>query len=131
MKPERTPLNTPYWDALQEGRLLFQRCIACRHPWLPVRSECQRCLSPEWTWEEAVGRGRVVSWVVFHRAYHPEFEARLPYNVAVVELEEGPRLITNLVGDLGGLEGDVPVRLRIEREGDVALTRFELVSSGG
>jgi len=63
---------------------------------------------------------------VFHMAYHKAFERRLPYNVAIIELEEGPRLISNVLGldDPNGLQIDQPVLLRIEREGDFALPRF-------
>jgi uncharacterized OB-fold protein len=71
----------------------------------------------------------VVSWVIFHTAFHEAFEKRLPYNVAVVELDEGPRLITNLT-NLADRPGDVtdhPVRLVIERDMDRSLPRFRLV----
>ena len=122
--PRSTELSAPYWRALDEGRLVFQRCMACRHAWLPARSECPRCLAPQPTWETASGAGRLVSWVVYHHAYHPYFASRLPYNVAVVELAEGPRLITNIVQDARSLTIDMPVELKIEREAGVALPRF-------
>lgn len=124
----RTPLTAAYWDALEEGRLQFQRCGACGNAWLPPREECPRCLAADWTWETAMGRGRVVSWVVYHRSPHPLFADRVPYNVAVVELEEGPRLITNLLDPDGlGIRIDAAVRLEVQREGSLALARFRLV----
>jgi uncharacterized OB-fold protein len=55
------------------------------------------CLSPETEWRGLSGRGEVLSYVVFHHAYHPAFRDRLPYNVALVQLEEGPRMISNVV----------------------------------
>jgi uncharacterized OB-fold protein len=122
--PEPTGSSAPYWRALDEGRLVFQRCASCNNAWLPARSECPRCLAPEPAWETASGRGRLVSWVVYHHAYHPYFASRLPYNVAVVELAEGPRLITNIVQDARSLAIDMPVKLAIEREAGVALPRF-------
>jgi hypothetical protein len=65
--------------------------------------------------------------VIYHHAYHPEFKARLPYNVALVELDEGPRLITNIVNiNDRKLDIELPVKLRIEKEQDVSLARFEL-----
>ncbi len=87
----------------------------------------RECWKAEWQWTDASGRGRVVSWVVYHHAYHPEFKDRLPYNVALVELDEGPRLITNVV-KLGNrkLAIEHPVKLCIESEHGVALARFEL-----
>jgi hypothetical protein len=121
--------SAAYWGFLDSGRFRFQRCRACANAWLPARSECPKCWSPDWGWEDAGGGGRVVSWVVFHTAFHEAFETRLPYNVAVVELEEGPRLITNLT-NLDEAPDDVtdkPVRLVIERDMDRALPRFRLV----
>jgi hypothetical protein len=127
--PEAGPLLGAYRDALAEGTLSFQRCARCANAWLPPRDACPACLSPEWAWEAASGRGRVLSWVVYHRAYHPAFADRLPYNVAVVELDEGPRLVTNIV-DVEGGEGlriEMPVELQAEREGDVPVARFRRV----
>lgn len=92
--PEITPVNAPYWQALDEGRLVFQHCRGCDHRWLPPRAECPACLGDAWDWQQASGRGRLMSWVVYHVAYHDSLRDRLPYNVAIVELEEGPRLIT-------------------------------------
>lgn len=124
-KPEPTALSRPYWDALKEGRLLIQRC-GCGHAWLPARRHCPSCLKPDPGWEQASGRGTLVSWVIYHQAYHPAFQARLPYNVALVQLAEGPRLLTNVVDPNDALSGDAPVELKIEWEGDVALARFRL-----
>jgi uncharacterized OB-fold protein len=125
--PEITPLSKPFWDGLQDGRLRFQRCASCGHAWLPARAECPECWKPEWQWTDASGRGRLVSWVIFHHAYHPEFRDRLPYNVALVELDEGPRLITNIVNPDAGIAVERPVTVKIEDEHGVALARFALV----
>jgi len=98
-EPELSDVTRPYWEALQAGRLTFQHCRRCGRSWLPPRGECPGCLEADWTWQEASGRARLISWVVYHRAFHPAFAGRLPYNVAVVELAEGPRMITNIVID--------------------------------
>jgi len=121
--------SSAYWGYLEGGQFRFQHCRACANAWLPARSQCPKCWSPDWEWEDASGGGRVVSWVVFHTAFHEAFKERLPYNVAVVELEEGPRLITNLTNlqDAPGDVTDKPVRLVIERDMDRALPRFRLV----
>jgi len=124
--PEPTPISQPYWDALKQGRLTFQRCRKCSHAWLPARAECPQCLAAEWDWTEASGKGRVVSWVIYHHAYHEAFKAKLPYNVALVELDEGPRLITNIVNPEAGLKAERPVTVKIEDEHGVALARFAL-----
>ncbi|MFO1269919.1 MAG: OB-fold domain-containing protein, partial [Rubrivivax sp.] len=108
-QPEITEVSRPYWQALREGRLVFQRC-GCGHAWLPARSECPVCLASAASnarWEQASGRGTLVSWVVYHTAYHPAFESRLPYNVALVQLAEGPRLLTNIIDGPEALTAEV------------------------
>ena len=124
--PEPTPLSKPYWDALGDGRLTFQRCRKCGHSWLPPRAECPECLAAESDWTTASGKGRVISWVIYHHAYHEAFRNRLPYNVALIELDEGPRLITNIVNPEAGMKAERPVELRIQGEHGVALARFAL-----
>lgn len=124
--PERDALNTPYWDSLAQGTLSYQSCNACQNAWLPARSECPRCLAADWRWAPASGSARLISWVVYHMAYHPAFAGRLPYTVAVVELIEGPRLISNVVGidDAETLKIDQQLRLVIEDECGTAIPRF-------
>jgi uncharacterized OB-fold protein len=129
-KPDVNDLSRPYWDALREGHLLIQRCD-CGHAWLPARRNCPSCLSPDVRWERASGRGRLGSWVVYHTAYHAAFEGRVPYNVSLVGLHEGPRLLTNIVDANDALAGDAPVELKVEWEGDVALARFRLAARAG
>jgi uncharacterized OB-fold protein len=127
-KQERLSPSATYWQALEHGALRFQKCSACRKAWLPAREECPGCWSSQWSWETASGKGRLVSWVVFHTSFHEAFADRLPYNVAVVELSEGPRLVTNIV-DLHRHSGDVndrTVSLVIERDHDRALPRFRI-----
>jgi len=125
--PQPNEASTPYWRALDEGRLTFQRCTSCGNAWLPPRTECPKCLATRWQWETALGRAKLVSWVVYHHGYHPYFESRLPYNVAVVELDEGPRLMSNVVEADGGLRLEMPLELIIQRESGVALPRFKPV----
>lgn len=123
--PEVTDLNRPYWDGLKDGRHQYQCCKACGHRWLPARNECPNCLGDDWSWQTAGGRARLVSWVVYRIAYHPSFAQRLPYTVAVVELEEGPRMFSNIVGaEHASLRVDMPLRMVIEDEGGTAVARF-------
>ena len=127
-KPEISGLTRPYWDALEQGHLVFQRCD-CGNAWLPARHLCPACLKPSVRWEVSSGQGRLVSWVVYHTAYHEAFAARLPYNVALVELDEGPRLITNIVDGAEALQGNARVALQVQRDSGFPLARFRLVSS--
>lgn len=126
LAPERDALNAPYWDSLAKGVLSFQRCNACGHAWLPARGECPNCLAEKWQWMPAAGGAKLISWVVYHMAYHAAFANRLPYTVAVVELDEGPRMISNLVKphDPEALRIDQQLRLIIEDESGTSVPRF-------
>jgi len=125
IEPDIDPVSAPYWSALAEGRLTFQAC-GCGHRWLPARERCPACLGTAWVRETAAGGARLVSWVVYHVAYHPAFADRLPYVVAVVELDEGPRLIGGVLAEPAVLQGDARLRLRIDTTERVPLPRFEL-----
>lgn len=124
--PTITPINRPYWEGLDEGELRYQRCRSCQNAWLPAREECPKCLSDDVAWQVSEGRGRIISWVVYRQAVHPSFADRVPYNVAVVELDEGPRLISNITAPEDQLAIERPVVVSIERESDVDVARFTL-----
>ena len=94
--PQPDAISAPFWEAAAEGRLLLMRCSGCGERRLPAGPACPFCLSEAYEWEEASGRGTVHTFGVMHQRYHPAFEPELPYNLAIVELEEGPRLPTNL-----------------------------------
>ena len=96
--PRPAPESVPYWQAAREHRLALPRCEACEAFWFPPSRSCPHCLSPDFKFENVSGRGKIYSFVTFHRVYHPAFEAEVPYVVALVELEEGPRLLTNILG---------------------------------
>ena len=86
-----------YWAAAREHRFVIQRCNFCgEHQFYP-RGVCSHCLSSELEWREASGNGTVYSYSVNHRAPHPGFADDLPFVLAIVELEEGPRMMTNIV----------------------------------
>jgi uncharacterized OB-fold protein len=88
--------NAGFWEAVQEHRLLIQRCTGCgtlRFPWLPG---CNTCGGPEWDTVEASGEGTVYSYVVMHHPPFPAFDP--PYAVALIELAEGVRMISNVTG---------------------------------
>lgn len=125
--PDMTGAGAHYWNELKAGRLVCQRCKACHHAWLPPRAECPKCLAASWSWENASGKAKLVSWVVYHHAYHPWFASKLPYNVSVVELAEGPRMVSNVIETGAKLRIGMPLQLNIEREASVALARFSPV----
>jgi uncharacterized OB-fold protein len=119
--PREGPFG-PYRDALEAGRLDFQRCRACGNAWLPPRVQCPRCLKADYGWETSTGRGTIVSWVTFHRAYDPAFADLVPYDVILVALDDGPRLLSNLVS--GEPVASRPVTAVFGREDGIALVRF-------
>ena len=96
--PRITPDNRPFWEAARRHELRLQRCDACGRFRYPPGPMCPDCLSERFEWRRVSGRGMISSWVVFHKVYFPAFAGDAPYAVVQVELEEGPRLVSNLVG---------------------------------
>jgi hypothetical protein len=93
--PRPTALSRPHWDGCRDGRLLVQRCTACQAYVFIPQPICTRCQSPALAWVESSGRGVVYSYTVVHRPPRPAFAA--PYVVAIVALDEGWHMLTNLV----------------------------------
>lgn len=116
----------PYLEALERKELLTTRCRSCGHTQFPPRSTCSSCSSVEPAeWIPASGRGTIWSFGIFHKAYFPDFVP--PYNVAVVELDEGTKLFTNIVGALNSpLAVGMRVRAVFDATGDGVALRFEL-----
>ena len=96
--PVITPLNRPFWEAAKGGELRLQRCLECGQVWFPIGPVCPDCWSERFEWAPMSGRGKLSNWVIYHQAFHDAYREEVPYNVAEVELEEGPRLMTNIVG---------------------------------
>ena len=97
-KPRPAPESLPYWEAAKEHRLALPRCDDCEQFWFPPSRTCPHCLSMNFAFKTVSGRGKVFSFVTFHRVYRPAFTEDVPYVVALVELDEGPRLLTNILG---------------------------------
>ncbi|WP_171114662.1 MULTISPECIES: OB-fold domain-containing protein [Streptomyces] len=96
--PEADAFTRTYWDAAAHGRLLVRRCWACGRAHHYPREFCPYCWSEDVTWEEASGRATLYTWSVVHRNDLPPFGERTPYVAAVVDLAEGPRMMTEIVG---------------------------------
>ncbi len=88
----------PYWDAAKDGKLMIRRCRACGEAYFYPRSFCPKCWSEDVDWEEASGRATLYTWSVVHRNDLPPFPDRVPYVAAIVDLDEGPRMMTNVEG---------------------------------
>jgi uncharacterized OB-fold protein len=123
--PEPDEASAPFWEGSLKGELRLMRCTRCKAVRLPSRRHCDECLSDEYEWFTASGKGTLRTYGVMHQKYHPGFADEMPYVVAIVELEEGPRLPTNLV-EMGGREPRVgmPVQITWDKHEDVALPKF-------
>ena len=135
MEPERplpapiTPEARPYWDGLKQGKLMVPRCNACGRPFLYPRVACPHCHARDIGWIEASGRGRLHSFAIAHQSINRAMKVPPPYVLAMVELEEGPRMLTNLVNvapDPAQLRCDMPVRVVFAAQtADVTLPLWE------
>ncbi len=126
-RPIPEPENQPFWDAVRDGELRVQRCSACgtlRHPPRPM---CANCQSLEVEWMLLSGAGSVFSYIVSHQAVHPALVDRVPFATVMVELDEGPRMVSNLV-DVEPDDITIGLRVRLapfRLDDDIALPLFE------
>ncbi len=130
-RPVPTPskLSKPFWDATAKHELVLQRCsIDGHYEWTPQWA-CSKCLNESLEWVAVSGLGTIYSYSVVQRPQGPEFE--VPYVVAIVELDEGPRMLTLLV-DIGpeDVRIGMPVEVSFEDAGELALYRFGPVRRG-
>jgi uncharacterized OB-fold protein len=95
--PQPDPATAPYWNAAREHRLVLPRCDACNQVHFYPRALCPHCGGNAFAWVAAAGQGTVYSFTTIRRAPSPAFEPHVPYVVAIVELDEGPHLMTNIV----------------------------------
>lgn len=130
--PQADEGSQPWFDAANEGRLLVQRCDACGTHRFPLWERCSACWSTDWSWAETSGRGEIFTWARMHHVYHPGFAAEVPYVVAIVELDEGPRVETRLVNVAGReLHSGMPVRaVFTQMADDVRVPLFEPADAG-
>ncbi|MCR9096937.1 MAG: Zn-ribbon domain-containing OB-fold protein [bacterium] len=125
----RTEISQGFWDAIAEGRLAIQRCTDCgllRHyPQL----RCPACHSDASDWQTVSGRGRVHSYTVSHRAFHPAWKDHVPYVIATIELDEGVRMVCDLLdADPETIAIDQAVEVRFEDlPGQGPVPRFEVL----
>lgn len=116
-QPSRSVFSEPWFAACNEGRLLIQHCKSCGHYQFYPRIICRECAAAEPDWVEASGRGSLASFTVVRHAVSAAYTA--PYVVALVDLSEGPRLMTNIVEcDPAQLEIGLSVSLRFESWSD-------------
>lgn len=124
--PDVDQINEPYWEAASEGRLALQACSECEDVVFPPRTRCPICFG-ELDWENTDGVGIVYTYGIVHRPNMPAvFEDQVPFVLAVVELEEGGRIVSNLVDcDPSEVEVGMEVSVVFDDVGGVTLPKFE------
>lgn len=130
--PAPDPESAPFWEGAKQHRLLIVRCSACGTHRFPATSFCPSCQSPELQWVPASGRGKVFSWIVVrHPVPRDVYAQDVPYVVALVTLEEGPRITTNIVGcATDAVFADMPVTVTFKDvTPEITLPQFKPVSA--
>ncbi len=123
--PTPTALSEPFWEGTKQHKLLLQRCRACgAFRWTP-QYLCRDCYAEEYDWVETSGRGKVYSYTLIHRAQTPAF-TEVPYCEAVVQLDEGPLMLTDIEGcPVETVYVDMPVKVHFEDATDeITLYKF-------
>ncbi|HEU5031522.1 MAG TPA: OB-fold domain-containing protein [Spirillospora sp.] len=131
-EPVATPQTAPYWEMAAAGLLALRRCSSCSAAFHGAVDCCPACGSGATEWFAASGRARLYSYVIVHRG-EGGFAERTPYAVAVVELEEGPRMLTGIAGvdpTPESLVLDMPLQVVFEERGGYALPVFAPADGG-
>ena len=117
--PTPDDATRPFWDAARDGRFLIKRCRACGRGHYYPRPFCPHCWSGDVEWEQASGRATLYTWSVVRQNDLPPWPERVPYVAAVVDLEEGPRAMTDIVDcDVETLRVDLPLQVAFREVGD-------------
>ncbi|MFP6697163.1 MAG: Zn-ribbon domain-containing OB-fold protein [Alphaproteobacteria bacterium] len=127
-----TPEAKPYWEGLREGKLMLPECNDCGKAFFYPRIACPNCHSRNVGWVQASGKGKLYSFQIAYRALNPAFKIPPPYVLAMVELEEGPRLMSNLINveaDPDVIKCDMAVEVVFEKQTDeVTIPLFQPAS---
>jgi uncharacterized protein len=125
--PAFTDLTRPYWENARAGRLVTQRCNSCANSWHPPLPVCPHCHGSDIGWRQVSGSGTVYTYTVVRHATHAALADHLPYVIAIVELAEGPRIVTGITGCAPhDVRVGLPVSVRFETvTEEVSLPYFE------
>ncbi len=122
--PTSDEASAPFFEGAANGRLMLQRCHKCSQYAFPVQEVCTNCLEADLEWAEASGEATLHTFGVMHHLYDPGFAQELPYNVAVVELAEGPRMSARVDAPNDDLEVGMALKTAFEEAGDVSVPVF-------
>ena len=126
--PNLRDLDTrAFWQATKDRRLTYQQCADCGTVVFYPRRHCTGCLSANLTWKESAGQGRVYTYSIVRQSYHPFFRSMAPYAVAWIDLDEGPRLVSNVVGveEPSSVQIGMRVKVRWEEHEALCVPLFE------
>jgi uncharacterized OB-fold protein len=127
--PRPTPESAPFWQGCRDHKLLLQYCTTCgTHQFYP-RVICANCMSEQLEWREASGRGTVETYTIVTRAVSEAYAADAPYVIALITLEEGPRMMSNVIGcDVENVKCGIAVEVVFERWSDeITMPKFRPV----
>lgn len=124
--PPVTEFNKPFWDGCAKRELRLQTCSECAAQWYPEGPCCPSCLSSNFTWKAVSGKGRVWSYVIMHQQYIAAYADETPYVVAMIELDEGPRLYCGIAGSKEKLACDAAVEVTFDNLGERFIPMFRL-----
>jgi len=122
-----SPEAKPYWEGLKQGKLMLPECQDCRKTHFYPRVFCPHCHSRNLKWIEASGRGKLYAFEILHRSFNPAVKTPLPYVLAMIELQEGPRMLSNLVNvkpDPSMIRCDMPVEVVFTKLNDAFTIPF-------
>jgi len=109
-RPLSPEVTRPFWEAARRHELVMPRCMTCDHLFFYPRSECPRCLSNRLEWMRASGRGRLHTYTIVYQPANAAFRDDTPHIYAVVQLDEGPRMVSNVVQcDVDAVSVDMPL----------------------
>ena len=109
-RPANPDLTKPFWEAAKRHELVMPRCKKCDHFFFYPREECPRCLSRDHEWSRVTGKGRLHSYTIIRQPANAVFREDGPHVYALVQLDEGPRMVTNIVEcEFDDLQVDMPV----------------------
>jgi uncharacterized OB-fold protein len=119
----------PFWEATKDKELRYQKCNDCSTIVFYPRRHCTGCLGNNLTWHTASGKGTVYSYSIVRQSYHPFFRNLVPYAVAWIDLDEGPRLLSNVVGaDVDDIEIGQKVEVEWEEHENLSIPLFRPAS---
>ena len=116
-----------FWQATKDKRLTYQQCADCGTVVFYPRRHCTGCFGSNLAWKESAGKGTVYTYSIVRQSYHPFFRSMAPYAVAWIDLDEGPRLVSNVVGieDPSGVRIGMRVKVRWEEHEALCVPLFE------